>query len=261
MATERPFRLNPAAVRAQLGKLHESLSQADADRLQAILPLFESSGDDRARLGDCLRTLYAQTKPADPQAEFRAFRNRIGKAAKAARVELTLQVDTRKRTPAEQRFCWFTGTELERGLAGEIRIYVVWSKTDRALAKALRDQLHTYLSTSRSRRYQTWDRSQIEVGERREAVIDRERRRAELVLVLVSPNLLADLEAKDDLAAFQQTDTPILPVTLKRVAPEQDQRGLESRAWFPGNVAPSYADLRPGDREQFAQELFRTSIT
>jgi hypothetical protein len=199
MATERPFRLNPAAVRAQLGKLHESLSQADADRLQAILPLFESSGDDRARLGDCLRTLYAQTKPADPQAEFRAFRNRIGKAAKAARVELTLQVDTRKRTPAEQRFCWFTGrdetadqialfsqystddvaslivparavattgAELERGLAGEIRIYVVWSKKDHKLAKALRDQLDTYLSTSRSRRYQTWDRSQIEVGER-----------------------------------------------------------------------------------------------
>jgi hypothetical protein len=88
-------------------------------------------------------------------------------------------------------------------------------------------------------------------------VIDRERRRAELVLVLVSPNLLADPEAQDDLAAFQQTDTPILPVTLKRVAPEQDQRGLESRAWFPGNDAPSYADLRSGDREQFAQELFR----
>lgn len=198
-------------------------------------------------------------------------------------------MDTRKRTPAEQRFCWFTGrdetadqialfsqystddvaslivparavattgTELERGLAGEIWIYVVWSRKDRALATALRDQLDTYLSTSRSRRYQTWDRSQIEAGERREAVIDRERRRTELVLVLVSPNLLADPDAKDDLAAFQQTDTSILPVTLKRVAPEQDQRGLESRAWFPGNDAPSYADLRPKDRAHFAQKLF-----
>lgn len=79
-----PIRLPLPASEAQrhLPRLHETLSKADYDRLERLLPLFDPASDSQAVLAACVEALTPGLKPQDQPAAFRAFRQRLRKATR-----------------------------------------------------------------------------------------------------------------------------------------------------------------------------------
>ena len=103
----RPRLLPPDAVRQRLTKLTDFLSKGDFERLEKILPLFENDQNSEASLVECLERLFSGSTPQNRLADFRAFRFRLKDVAAKAGTGLELAVDSKKRSPARDRRCWF----------------------------------------------------------------------------------------------------------------------------------------------------------
>jgi hypothetical protein len=95
-------------VKRQLPRLKEMLSKADFNRLEALLPLFTPKHASKASLAACLDTVATGRTTQEKLADFRALRQRLRQAARKARLSLTLEVDSKKRSDPQGRVCWFT---------------------------------------------------------------------------------------------------------------------------------------------------------
>ena len=201
-----------------LTRLFEHLPKTDADRLEAILPLFDPATHE-SPMAACLGELFPGRPADEAQAAFRSYRDRLKKAGCAAGVFVTLEVDNRKKLPPTQRLCWFeapddaeqkaaefskagaeldlpariesraittTGEALEAGQT-PVHFYVSYDATDGTLAAELRDELRSHFKASKRYAYDIWDHSHILPGEDRERETSRAWQEADFVLVLVSP--------------------------------------------------------------------------
>src|SRR5262245_17873246 len=110
---ERPI-LSVAAVQQQLPRLEDVLSKADFDRLEARLPLFTPQQTSKADLAACLATVAAGRTMQEQLADFRAFRQRLRRAASKAELTWILEVDSKKRSAPQGRVCWFTQPAADR---------------------------------------------------------------------------------------------------------------------------------------------------
>jgi WD40 repeat protein len=283
----------PILRRRYLEKLYEHLPKVDADRFEAILPLFEK---DRApSVADCANALFARRSVGDALPLLRAFRDRIKKAGRSAGSHLTLEVDTRKRIAAEKRLCWFeafydaaesvaefsrssadldspdllksravttTGAAMEAEKRA-VDFFVSSAEADRVLAEELLNQLRVLFKTSKTYAYDTWDRSRILVGEDREMESAGALQRAAFVLVLVSPDFLGDESCCQELQLVLSTPgKAVIPVVLSDILEErQDLQGLEKSTLFylhsDRGPARSYAACPGHQRTQFTLSLFR----
>ena len=290
------IRISAATVRERyLKPLFERLPKADADRLEAILPLFTNENLE-SPLQACLSSLFPDRPASDAQAAFRAFRGRLKQAARAGRMALSLEVDTRKSLPPSQRPCWFeapddtadqvarfsetsadldpsiriesqafptTGEALETGKL-PVHFFVSSDEKDRRLANELLDELDILFRGSKHYAYETWTRENILVGEDREKEITNALAQAGLGLILVSPAYLGSTREGNDLGRLQRHQSkPIIPVVLRDFPEDRiDLRGLDGKRLFrfdSGHGTPrSYEDCRNNGRlrQAFVNRLF-----
>jgi len=275
--------------RRYLDRLYEKLPKVDADRLDEILPLFTLEQGRRASLESCLQALYPKRKKTDdPLAQFRAFRDRLRKAARASKVQLTLEVETNKRLPAAQRQCWFeaeddlvegvkefssasadlddtvqiespalatTGRALEDNKP-PIEFFVSSAPEDEDLAQELLVKLKVELGPSRSYAYDPWDSSRILVGDDEREQSEKAFARAVFVVILVSPAALASEDCCRWLAQAKKSSKSIFPVVLKNILEERQEVGaLEGLQLFRLD-GHSYEQCAAKQKGQFVQGLF-----
>jgi WD40 repeat protein len=275
--------------RRYLDRLYEKLPKVDADRLNEILPLFTPERGHRTSLESCVQALYPRCKKTDdPLAQFRAFRDRLRKAARAAKLLLTLEVETNKRLPAAQRKCWFeaeddlvegvkefssasadlddrvqiespalatTGRALEENKP-PIEFFVSSAPEDEDLAQELLAKLKVELGPSRSYAYDPWDRSRILVGDDEREQSEKAFARSAFVVVLVSPAALANEDCLRWLTQAKEANKPTFPVVLKNVLEDRQELGALEKSRLFRLDDHSYEQCAAKQKGQFVQGLF-----
>jgi uncharacterized protein YjbI with pentapeptide repeats len=274
-------------MRRHLPRLHEALSKADYDRLEALLPLFVHEENTQAGLAACLDCLMPGRSPQDQLAAFRALRQRLRKATRQAGLDWDLEVDSKKRSAPHQRYCWFTQPSMDRTMARAesfaedvvaslpptpaihslarvsvgplpVRLFVSYdTERDRALAQDLLERLRLNFKVSQRYECETWDESQILVGENRLATMAAEIHKADFGLLLLSVSWWARCDPAGNLSVFMTEDgKPVLPVVLRDIdVTRQQLHGLETRAlfrWGEKSFAACRTDL---EKDQFALQL------
>ncbi|MDD5285906.1 MAG: NACHT domain-containing protein [Desulfuromonadaceae bacterium] len=104
------MRLHQVQVTDYIGKLSEQLTKKQADTIEAIAKLFDSS--QKANLGKTLETAFPGKDKKEALNSLRVLRNQVKAAAKSCSIEFEFCVDSEKRKQPDQRNCWFEGTDL-----------------------------------------------------------------------------------------------------------------------------------------------------
>src|SRR5215471_7149814 len=283
-----PQMLPVHAVRQQLPRLGNYLSKADYDRLEALLPLFTPAEASQADLATCLDQVATGRTTQEQLADFRAFRGRLRQAARKAGLGLELEVDSRKRSHPQGRHCWFSQPSAHRtadvvaAFQEEARIGVdpdttiksramvpgvqvaVWYDTqhDHTLAQQLLKLLRTHCDASPRAYAPLWDAGTIPPGAHRAEEQQAAWRRADVVLLLVSPAWLARLKSDVEVyAGVADKRKSVIPVVLENVdAKLHDLHALEGRELFwlqlQRGKPKSFADCDVAHKKQFVQQLF-----
>jgi WD40 repeat protein len=241
------------ATRA-LRAVEDDLGATDRGRLTALLPLIGEDG--RIPLASALSLLFPDHETEDALTRFRQLRAQLRQAADAAGVEVELAVDTDKRSPPEDRGCWFAGaslaaTEVERfsreeALAAQpaepvlpqalrqletrdgkpvLRYFVSYAHKDKRLKEDLLERLRERFACSAEFAFEVWEDGDVLPGEAWEREIERAMDRCQFGLLLVSLSFLASryITAKE-LPKFvpRKDEQPVewrraVPVGLKKV--------------------------------------------
>ncbi len=260
------------ALRAAAAPLREELGKSDRERLDKLLGL---STGERLRLSDCLKVLSPGEEVQKAQSALRTFRNRLNEASKGegrADLGLRFEVDTKKKNPPEERFCWFTGpdpavAQAERysnqvtadiegkplvaaqGIATTgtamalgkraVRVFVSYAREDRQLVGPLVKGLSTHFASSARYEVNTWMDSDIVLGERWRESIDKAINACDFGLLLISPAFCASKFIREnELPRFVGPQDhprikPALPVGLVPVARDRnDLSGLGEHQIF-----------------------------
>ncbi len=215
----------------------------------------------------------------------------MSKASHKAGLEWTLEVDTKRRADPAERFCWFaipannrhqaltqfaqdviaglnTDTAIEAHALVSvgprpIRIFVSYdTEGNQREARDLLERLQIELKASKHYECDTWDESEILVGEHRAEAYQQALREADAGLLLLSPSWLVKFGPEGDLNSLVSSHVkPIIPVALREVNEKRHQLyGLENRIIFrlasERGKPKSFSACRSGEqKEQFAQTL------
>lgn len=101
--------IHAAGVAEQISRLRDVLSPLQISRLTALTQLIDE--DCRLNFGAALNVLFPQLPREKAQASFRKFRLDLQSAVTDAGIVLRLEVDSAKKSPADQRWCWFDGDD------------------------------------------------------------------------------------------------------------------------------------------------------
>jgi WD40 repeat protein len=215
----RPPLSQPQAERA-LKAAEAELGEPDRRRLEALLRLIGEDGC--IRLSAALEELFPEFSAGAALTRFRQLRARLRQAAEAAGVDLALTVDSRKRSPPQERRCWFMGesraaAEVERFSREEaegaqpaepiaqeailqietrdgkpvLRFFVSHAHRDRKLKEDLLGRLATRFSCSTEFCFEGWEDGDILPGDNWRVEIERAIERCHFGLLLVSHEFLA----------------------------------------------------------------------
>jgi hypothetical protein len=279
-----------AAGRAQ-DRVAPVLGPADRTRLAAVVALVGRDG--RIRLDSALAAVFPALPRAAAQTAFRQFRSGLDKAAAKAGVAFALEVDSLKRSPPEERWCWFTGADcaVETGtaLSRSESSGVVWAQQDvLALAKVTRRPVKYFVSYAHadamqagkllrllghfleaSARYdfQLWHDSDIVLGSDWHRSIQQAIGECDFGLLLVSSAFLSRKYIKDNELPHFVSPDPAQPEPGKLAAPvmlktvpldgSMDLRGLETRQIFCHSSGQAFSERRTSaEQEAFARQLF-----
>ena len=286
------MRLSPSDVRRLAPQLVAELGQSDRTRLEAVIGLMAEDG--QIVFGAALETLFPGRSLTDAQDAFRQFRAALTKASVDVGMTLTLEVDTRKRTPPAERRCWFQGeptaiaagtmlsADATRGvertaqtamqIAGKrtIRYFVSYAHDDAALARDLLNRLQHLLDSAADYDFPRWQDTDIPLGEAWHDEIQAAIQACDFGLLLISPAFLASRYIRNhELPHFVLPDGVTLtptkraaPVALHRVPFDGslDTRGLEHRQVFFDAGHKAYAERGGNRRDAFALALFQQII-
>ena len=101
-------KLTASQTRRLLPRLESELGNADRQRLAQLLDTLEG---DTLNYAGVLTALFPDQDQQKAQNSLRSFRNRINAAAVEAGVQFSFEVDSQKRSAAEERECWFAGED------------------------------------------------------------------------------------------------------------------------------------------------------
>ena len=104
----RKIHLNPNQVKKILDGLRDELGNADNRRIDQLQELLVS---EQIRIADLLHAIYPDMSHTNAQDRLRQFRQTINRAAQEKGLVFRFEVDTKKRTPPAQRWCWFEGED------------------------------------------------------------------------------------------------------------------------------------------------------
>ena len=277
--------LQPQHVQKTITSLAPELGKANTERLIKLLTCFETN--DKIQLSNALKTLFPDLDIKPAQTRFRNFRVAVNQAAQDLNIVLSCVVDTRKRTPVEERWCWFEGepmyddvlahSQAETGSTDKalsipqdaiipgnrlIRYFVSFSHEDEALVNDLMGHLQHNFKASKRYRYQGWRDSMILLGGDWHADIQSNLATCDFGLLFVSlPFLNSDYVQQYELSQFVSQEPPY--VTSKKAIPvglnvvdfeHHDLRGLDKLQIFQ-HEQKFYAKSRV--KEAFATALFR----
>ena len=225
------------------------LGDADQRRMQRLLELVEQTGG--LSLGTALDSLYPDKPAADALTAFRQFRKTLRDAAAKTGVALSLEVDSRKQTPPQNRQCWFEGDDMAKektslevaeSIAGfddeqthvrqtgivqtdfrdgkaVVRYFVSYARNDKKAKATLLSLLKTELDTAEYYCFEPWEDGDILPGEEWLVEIQTAIARCHFGLLLVSPAFLASpVITKEELPAFISAD-PDQPDGVSQLKP------------------------------------------
>ena len=260
--TDSPTRpkLSTEGARQALADLASDIGEPDQNRAETVVGLLRAE-DRTASLEACLHALYPGHSQEKALASFRGFRSRLAKAAARADQDepvLQLQVDSRKRTPASRRLCWFVGqdraqdqiravtnTSIEndssvRGIPNramalpQVPQVLLWYDTSdttcQKLAKSLTDDLHASRPLSKGlpgsplpETFKVRSPDTILTGEVTAEAISRMAAESDCVVVLLTPKLLGS-KNRDELGAIVKSigKPKVLRVDARQIGARHD---------------------------------------
>lgn len=213
--------LQKAALLRVVPLVVKELGATDARRVEALLEWV--GGDGLIRLSDAFDVAFGGVS-GDVQAAFRQFRQRVAQAADNAGQQLRLEVDSKKRSAATERDCWFEGSsDLEQAAtsftASEtagvptttlieqqgavlqrderdgvplIRYFVSYAKKDEMVVADFMRRLDVFLKTANHRFvFEAWRDPILLAGDDWYNEIQHAIARSDFGLLLVSPQFLA----------------------------------------------------------------------
>ena len=284
--------LSPPAARRTAKALRDELGQADRSRLDQILKLMDADG--RIRLGNVLKSLYADQPRDAGLTALRQFRARLRDAAAEAGIRLALEADSQTRTEPNRRWCWFEGEDAAAATAAQlskseaagvrrdaqdavdltekpagkitIRFFVSYAHADKRLKEDLLKRLRPRLDIAAKYDFQLWQDRDILPGETwrdeiRNAIDD-----CQFGLLLVSPSFLASrFIACQELPRFVPADLSepepekrAMPVALKPVRFDgtMDLKGLQHVQVFHDPEDKAFSERKGTKCDAFADALF-----
>ena len=269
----------------------EELGKSDRDRLLRLLKLAVA---EKTRLSDVLNTLFYGEDTQTALANLTRLRNRLNEVGEA--LGLCFKVDTKKKSPPEERAVWFTGpdeavlraTRFSQQMTADIegkpfipskgiattgtamegkkifvRFFVSYARANKDLADNLVDELKSQFGCSKRYEVELWMDQDTTVGDRWHERIQAALHASDFGLLLVGPEFLNRKYIKEhELPHFMQDKKPILPVGLIKVDfREQDLLGLEEHQIFrlplKNDITRFYEEMSgTAKKREFAHQLF-----
>ena len=277
-------RLGGGALRAVLPRIEEQLGSADCARLHQCL---DAQDGDRLQMARLLERLFPGKSTQEGQASLRSFRQAFNRAAENAGLAVSFTADTKKRTPAAERWCWFEGEGLDEATMAErsaaeaeptdpermvrpqakkldarqvVRWVVLAAPPDGDAARPFIVELEKSLRGSSRYDFVGWAPWNVLAGERPEEERARQLEKADLVLAMVSAGFAADpavVELSDDAV---EAGKIVVPALLSQVDPKRQRLGrIGDIELFPKN-GKSCAGCSLHQRGQLAHELFTVIV-
>jgi hypothetical protein len=272
----------------RLGPWQAEVARADVARLDALVAI---ATEERIKLSECIRVTFGDHRSVKKAvAALSSFRKRINDAAKEAKLPLRLQVDTRLRSPPEERQCWFTGPDPAIASATAYRrtategqlVPSLGFAPPGALAAGNAGGIRLYAPRQQEAGRQLFrpgppriPRTEFEVGSmasppRREVARSTRRSGRRLRPAIISPAPQQDSQRRAP--AFRRrpnAQKPVLPVGLEKVHKDHHDSGLDSTdlpqagAIFSGSGARTEEGLRlqPSRDPEAAGRVFKAPIT
>lgn len=242
----------------------------DKERLRSLIDLAVT---EKFRLSDALAKVFPGIESSKALADMTKLRNRLNAAshgdADHLPLHLRFHVDSKKKSPPDQRLCWFTGPdvavqrvmqfseEITADIAGRplnrskgiststsamesgkrvVRIFVSYDHDDRPLVESLVRQLESKFGASRSYEVSFWIDRKIRMGLDWLQTIQKSIVDCDFGLFMVSPNFLGSTFIREnEIPPFigPAAVKPVLPVALVPVVFEKDDTlGIEAHQWF-----------------------------
>lgn len=282
--------LSPEAVRRNALKLKDELGRADRERLDALLGTMKADG--RINLGEALKTLYPEQKTESALMLFRQYRKRLGENAGNAGIRFYLEADSRKKTPPEERWCWFEGedsaaetitrlmreeTDLVqrteqsgieyRGDKKVIRYFISYAHDDDKIKNDLCSRLGKLFEVDPDYVYEEWHDGLILPGDKWREQIERAINNCHFGLLLVSCSFLASkFITSNELPAFvpQGLSTPeqgkrAIPVAIEPLLFDgsMDLKGLQDLQIFHDSDRKTFGERAGIKKNEFVRQLFQ----
>lgn len=282
-------RLSPEAVRRNAQKLKDELGRADRERLDALLGLLQSDG--RINLGNVLKALYPEQKTDAAMMAFRQYRKRLGEIANNAAIRFSMEADSRKKTPPEERWCWFSGehgaaeaitrivreeTEfVQRTCQGAfelrdgkpvIRYFISYAHEDAPRKDDLCKRLAKLFKIDSAYHYEEWHDRLLLPGDKWREEILSAIERCHFGLLLVTPSFLgSEFITREELPAFVPRDLcepeagkRAIPVALDRILFDGsvDLKGLQHIQIFHDSDGKPFSERTGIRKDEFARQLF-----
>ncbi len=267
-------------VRDQLG----DVSVNDLKRLDAFLGLFDSNTELSAERSRCVTAVFPDDDATSGDKSFRAFTSRFKKTAASLGLEFRSRKQRGERTVtlvgpdrAAERITRFSrevsqppdggldnpaipsDTHLDDRRRTTVSLTIVHAPADAALWHGLYDeQLAVQLKASRKFAFDPWDQRKILTGEQTAKELESALQRADMIVVLLSPQLLATPSLTRVLSSALAAERPCALVELRKVdAERQELHGADKRQRFTlGGKAWSQCRSR-ADKEAFVGGLYR----
>ncbi|MBL9154046.1 MAG: TIR domain-containing protein [Verrucomicrobiales bacterium] len=260
-----PADLQPLSA-AQIGPSTQTwldhLGRVNAERLSALLPLFETG---EASLASALQVIAPGKDRVAALAAYQTFVVRANEAAREANLELAIKVDTQKKADPEIRKTWIEGPspdvanlaqftrEAVSTIEGQdlvppaaailnqeeqehpekikplIRFFVSYAHADRERVTRLQDSLEKELALIKDYRFEIWSDKKIEVGADWDERIQTALKSCDFGLLFVSRDfLLSRYITGKELPPFVTGTKPVIPVGLTPLVFDRiDMKGLE----------------------------------
>lgn len=278
------------AVKRSIARLRDELGRQDRDRLDALTTIIHSDG--RINLGRVLETIFPNQDSETAQTYFRQFRKRLAETASGVGIRFFLEVDTRKKTPANERWCWFTGEDsavetveslmreetefVERSGQGGyemrdnkivIRYFLSYASEDDNLKNDLLKRLRKLLNIDSVYHYDEWQDRHILAGDKWKEQIEGAITKCHFGLLLVTSSFLGSSFITDhELPSFvarnlsePEPDKRAVPVALEPLLLNgySDLKGLQHTQIFFNHDRKAFSQLKGTKKDEFARELYQ----
>jgi len=283
-------RLNANQARVSFEVLSQELGSTDSERLETLLSLMQG---EQILLSAALSALYPDKTQQQAQDRLRVFRRKLADAAEEAGIEFKLEVDTKKKNPPQQRWCWFEGADsreqqvsrfseeasadVERDVVPPkakllfdkplVTYFTSYAHADDKHAADLMNKLAANFKRSKKFRYHGWSDHQLMVDDDWNVEIHKALAECDMGILMVSLDFLnsrfiTEVELPELVVAVDDgvsgPTKKVIPIGLKKVDfNHHDMHGLEQRQLFRLNNQQFYDACRGPKKDEFALELFK----